>query len=148
MSTDGKNNNKEVNNCATPTSRSLTTQLMPNLCPANSATMALSWTSQTRTEGRWPHSPVTRWRPSSEKPRHVMVLRDEFVMCDCRFLRGLYSTTVHLQRRAWGWFAGFFKSCNGRRPQKMLEDHGNFARARVRTRIANVFKTVSDPRRR
>ena len=42
------------------------TQLMPYLWPGNSATQLLSWISQTRTEGRWPHSPVTRYRPSSD----------------------------------------------------------------------------------
>ena len=36
------------------------------LCPGNSATMSFSWLSQTLTLGRWPHSPVTRYRPSSD----------------------------------------------------------------------------------
>jgi hypothetical protein len=36
------------------------------LWPGNSPTETRSWTSQTRTLGRWPHSPVTRYRPSSD----------------------------------------------------------------------------------
>ena len=35
------------------------------LCPWNSPTNCFSWLSQTLTLGRWPHSPVTRYLPSS-----------------------------------------------------------------------------------
>ena len=41
--------------------KKLTTQLIPNLCPGNSATRCFSWASHIRTMGRWPHSPVT-WK--------------------------------------------------------------------------------------
>ena len=36
--------------------------------------------------------------PSSEKPRQVTVFLEALVMWDWRFLRGLYSTTVHLEK--------------------------------------------------
>ena len=49
------------------------TQLMPYLWPGNSATQLRSWMSQTRTEGRWPHSPVTRYRPSSDLTQQIFL---------------------------------------------------------------------------
>lgn len=76
--------------------RKLTAQTTPNLCPANSATWLLSARSQMRTEGWWPHSPVTRYLPSAEKATAVSVLRDGLTMWVWRFLRGLNNTTAHL----------------------------------------------------
>ena len=46
--------------------QTLTTQLIPNLCPGNSATRCRSCASQILTMGKWPHSPVT-WKQSEQK---------------------------------------------------------------------------------
>ena len=43
----------------------ITLYLCITLCPWNSPTNCFSWLSQTLTLGRWPHSPVTRYLPSS-----------------------------------------------------------------------------------
>lgn len=80
----------------------LTTQLMPYLCPENSAictALCGSEISQTRTFGMWPHSPVARSLPSPASAREVTVLRQPFNTCAWLFLRGLNNTTVQLQQR-------------------------------------------------
>lgn len=91
-----KNENKETEEGKKRRRRKLTAQTTPNLCPANSATWLLSARSQMRTEGWWPHSPVTRYLPSAEKATAVSVLRDGLTMWVWRFLRGLNNTTAHL----------------------------------------------------
>lgn len=81
--------------------RVLTTQLIPYLCPENSAICTALWgseMSQTRTFGMWPHSPVARSLPSPASAKEVTVLRQAFNTCAWVFRRGLNSTTVQLQQ--------------------------------------------------
>lgn len=77
----------------------LTTQLMPYLCPGNSAictALCGSEISQTRTFGIWPHSPVAKSLPSPASAREVTVFRQAFNTCVWLFRRGLNRTTVQL----------------------------------------------------
>ena len=71
------------------------TQLMPNLCPERVPMTDMSCKSQTLTQGFFPHSPVTRYLPSSDQHRQVMDFLSGLMRWCCLLVSWLIRTTVH-----------------------------------------------------